>query len=471
MVIATAARSVLLGRQGSGNPRAATRVARLAVLASVIACGLLALSAGYAVPLVFGADFAPAVAPTMILCAATVLYACMIIYTAALLAQNRPGWSSGALVTGSVVGVVALLVCAPLGAVGAAIGSLAGYAATMAIAAVGVGRVPALRSVRMLTVPYDEDIRLIRDRTARIAAVLRRRAIPPARQHENPETTGTKENAPMPSSWTADVVAACRRLGPGSVGVAALIILAWLRVVPPQAVQFLTVGRPAFNSREVTGPHFSDLIGDGCTLLFLLLAVGLTGHGLWLRRPTGRRWVAVALAALLAIELAGLLRGQTPGAVAAAFPLAALAIWAQRPRTEVLGVIGVLGALTASGSMLFGAIRPDLALLSGTDAGEKQVLLGGLLAGPFLHSNVLGLALALSLAFVFYLRHPAVRWTCLALILGALVWTGSRTSQLAAGAVLLAYLLLRLFRSRSWPASRGRCGRGVAGDRDGGDHD
>ncbi|BCJ58252.1 O-antigen ligase family protein [Micromonospora endophytica] len=453
MVIATAARSVLMGRQGSAAPRAVTQVARLAVLATVIACAVLALSAGYAVPLVFGADFAAAVVPTIILCTATVLYACMIIFTAALLAHDRPIWSSGALVAGSVVGVLALLVLSPLGAVGAAIASLAGYAATTTMAAVGVRRVPALRSVRMLTVPYADDIRLIRERTARIAAVLRRPGVPTAGQREKPETTGTKENAPMPASMTARVVAAGRRLGPGTVGVGALFVLAWLRVVPPQVVQFLTGGRPAFNSREVTGSPVSDLIGDGLTLLFLLLAAGLTGHGLWRRGVTGRRWIAVALAALLAIEVAGLLRGQPPGAVAAALPLAALAIWAQRPPVEVLGVIGALGALTAFGSMVFAAIRPDLALLSGTAAGEKQVLLGGLLAGPYLHSNVLGLALALSLPFACYLRRPAARWACLALILGALVWTGSRTSQLAAGVVLLAYLLMRLLRGRSWPAS------------------
>ncbi|WP_157744653.1 O-antigen ligase family protein [Micromonospora viridifaciens] len=453
MVIATAARSMLMGRQASGDTRAATQVARLAVLASVVACGLLAVSAGFAVPLFFGADFAPAVVPTIILCAATVLYACMTIYTAALLAYNRPAWSSAALVAGSVVGVVALLVLAPLGAIGAAVASFASYAITMIIAALGVGRVPALRSLRMLTVPYDDDIRLIKEKTAGMVGVLRRTGPPPAGPDDVSGTVETEAAAPPPASRLARIVATGRRLGVGTLGVGALIILAWLRVVSSQTMQLVTAGRPAFNSREVPSSPVGDIIGDGFTLLFLLLAAGLAVHGLRRRRPAGYPWIAVALGALLAIELAGILRGQMPGAVAAAFPLAAIAIWAQRPQVAVLGTIGVLGGLTALGSMFFAAVRPDLALLSGAAAGDKRVLLGGLLTGPYLHSNVLGLALALSVAFVFCLRRPAVRWSCLVLILGALVWTGSRTSQLAAVAVVVLYLVMRLLPGRSWPAS------------------
>ncbi|SCL52938.1 Membrane protein involved in the export of O-antigen and teichoic acid [Micromonospora citrea] len=447
MVMATAARSMLMGRQASGDVRAATQVARLAVLASGVACSVLALIAGFAVPLVFGTAFTPAVAPTIILCAATVLYACMTIYSAALLAHNRPAWSSTALVTGSLAGVVALLVLARFGAVGAAVASFIGYAVTMIITALGVGRVPELRSLRMLTVPYDDDLRLIRNRVATITARLRRADVT-----GSGPGTGTPAEPPS-TSLVGRAVAAGHRLGPGTVGAAALIVVAWLRIVSAQTMQLLTAGRPTFNSREVGGSPVADLIGDGLTLLYLLLAAGLAAHGLWRHRPTGYRWLAVALAALLAIECAALLHGQTPGAVAAAFPLTAIAIWAQRPRTAVLGVIGALAGLTALGSMIFAVVRPDLALLTGAAAGDKTVLLGGLLTGPYLHSNVLGLALALGVAFVFYLRHPALRWTCLALILVALYWTGSRTSQLAAAAVVGSYLAIRLLRGQSWPAS------------------
>ncbi|MEU3453001.1 O-antigen ligase family protein [Micromonospora sp. NPDC006766] len=453
MVIATAARTVLMGRPASGDPRAANQVARLAVLASAVVCVLLAVSAGFAVPLVFGADFAPAVLPTAILSAGTLCYACMSVYSAALLAHNRPGWSSTALVTGSLVGVLALLVLAPLGAVGAALASVAGYAVAMIIAGVAVDRVPALGSLRMLTVPYPDDVRLMQRKVARMAEGMRRPAAATGGGIDAPEAAAAGGASTSASAALAHAVALYRRLGPGTVGVGALIVLAWARMLAPQVMQLLDTGRPDFNSKEALVPALGEALGNGLTLLFLLVAAGLGAHGLWRRRPAGRRWLAVGLAAPLAIEVAGLLNGQLPGPVAAAFPLAAVAIWAQRPREEVLGVIGVLGGLTALGSMLFAAVRPDLALLSGEAAGEKSVLLGGLLAGPYLHSNVLGLALALSVAFVFQLRPPLLRWTCLTLILAALLWTGSRTSQLAVGAILLSYLLVRLLRGRSWPVS------------------
>ncbi|SCG68642.1 O-antigen ligase family protein [Micromonospora coxensis] len=453
MVVATAARTVLMGRPAGESSRDTTQVARLAVLASVVICGLLALSAGFAVPLVFGADFTPAVAPTVILCAGTLLYACMTIYSAALLAHNRPGWSSAALVTGSVVGILALLALAPLGAVGAALASLAGYAVAMIIAGVAVGRVPALGSLRMLTVPYEGDVRLVKEKVARMLEGVRPTAAAVGGGADKADLPGTGSPATSAGSPVSRAVALYRRIGPGTTGVAVLIVLAWTRVLAPQVMQLVDTGRPAFNSREDLVPPLGEAAGNGLTLLFLLLAAGLGVHGLWRRRPAGWRWLAVGVAPLLAVEVAGLLHGQTPGPVAVALPLAAFAIWAQRPREEVLGVIGVLGGLTALVSMVFAAARPDLALISGAAAGEKSVLLGGLLAGPYLHSNVLGIALALSVAFVFHLRHPGLRWTCLALILAALLWTGSRTSQLAVGAVLLTYVLLRLFRHRSWPAS------------------
>ncbi|WP_432835554.1 lipopolysaccharide biosynthesis protein [Dactylosporangium sp. CA-092794] len=176
MVIATAARTVLLGRSGSADPRRETQFARLAVAASVFACGFLALIATVAVPFVFGAEFTPAVKPTLILCLATVLYTNMTLFTAVLLANGKAGWSSTALVAGSVCGVVMLFVLAPLGAVGAALASLVGYGVSVVVAAVALRRAGTSHSLRMLTVLYRDDLVMLQDQLiSRVNAVAPRR--------------------------------------------------------------------------------------------------------------------------------------------------------------------------------------------------------------------------------------------------------------------------------------------------------
>lgn len=420
MVIATAARTVLMGRPSTDDPRRATRVARLAVAASVGACAFLAAIAAVAVPWVFGAAFAPAVLPTVILCAGTTLYTSMVIFSAVLLANNRAGWSSAALVTGSVVSIALLFLLSSMGAVGAAVASLAGYGVSVIVAAWALGKVPEGGSPRMLTVPYKDDVRAVRTRLAALS-----------------ETRLGRLDLP-------------------TLAVGTLIVLAWLRVVLPQLAQLFVNGRPEFNSRENLVPALADRAGDAITLLFLAVAAALAVSGFWGRRPDHLRWLLLPVAPLVAIGVSGVVNHQPQGIVTVALPLAAVAIWLRPPDPRVLATFGVLGAVTAAGSVLLALVRSDLALLSGADAGAKEVLLGGLLAGPYAHSNVLGIALALSLPFVFCLRHAALRWGSVAVILFALFWTGSRSSQLAAAAVVATYLAYHLVKHtslRAWVLS------------------
>jgi O-antigen/teichoic acid export membrane protein len=421
MVIATAARTVLMGRPATSDPRAATRVARVAVLASVLACGVLAGTAGLAVPLVFGRAFAPAIGPTVILCAATVLYTCMVIFGAVLLAHGRAGWSSTALVTGCAAGIGLLVLLAPRGAVGAAIASLCGYGVSAAVAARAVRGVAGVVSLRMLTVPYREDL-------DSLAAEVR--GSPVAR-------------------WVS-------RVGVETCAVGALFVLAWLRVLVPQMIQLFTSGRPEFNSRDDMAPAASDIVGEALSLAFILLAAFLVARGIR-AGTTGRLWwLAGCVAPLLAIELSSLLAREVPSVVSIALPLAAVAIWLQPPGPRVLAVIGTISAATAAISIVLALVRPDLALLSGDDAGDKTMILGGLLAGPYLHSNVLGIVLTLSAPFIFCIRPRLVRLCSLAVVLFALFWTGSRASQLATAAMLVTYgcyLFLRHGRQRLWLVS------------------
>jgi O-antigen/teichoic acid export membrane protein len=414
MVIATAARTVLMGRPATTDRRRATVAARLAVTASVLACGLLMLAIPVALPWFFGHAFGPAVVPAMILCAATTLYTGAVILSAVLLVGDRAAWSSTALVLGAGVGVGLLLLLAPLGATGAALASLGGYGIAMVIASWAIHRSGLPYTVRMLTIPYRQDAR---------TAVEWLRGLGqrwPARYRPPPfETTAA----------------------------AALIVLAWLRILVPDVIQLATTGRPAFNAR-VAVPASVNAAGDLLSLLFILVAAALVVSGVARRRWYRPHWLAVVLAPLVAIALAGLLDGDGPELVWIALPLAALGIWLRPPERGVLATFGVLAGITAAGSVLLAAVLPRVGLLSGSAAGAKGGLFGGLLAGPYPHSNVLALALALALPFVFDIGRPFPRRACLVMVLAALVWTGARGGQFAAVMVLSAWLVRRRFPGR-----------------------
>jgi O-antigen/teichoic acid export membrane protein len=157
-----------MGRATGDSPAESTFVARLAVAGSVLACGFLAAIAVVAVPFVFGRPFAPAVAPTIILCGATVFYTLMMLLTAVLLAEGHARWSSTALVAGSLVTLGGIFGLATFGAVGAAFASLGGYTTSVIIAALALSRTGTPYTLRMLAVPYPKDFTVAWRKLARL---------------------------------------------------------------------------------------------------------------------------------------------------------------------------------------------------------------------------------------------------------------------------------------------------------------
>ncbi|MGX4653453.1 lipopolysaccharide biosynthesis protein [Micromonospora sp. SCSIO 07396] len=160
-VVATAARTILMGGADAEGVTSVLWVARMALPAAAFGCAVLAAGAGLLVPRFFGVAFAPAVLPTVILCAATVVYTCVQVFSALLLAHGEPARSSAALVAGSLTGVLLLVVLAPLGAVGAALASLVGYVVAAGAAARSVRRLVVVPSLRAVTVLYAADLRLL----------------------------------------------------------------------------------------------------------------------------------------------------------------------------------------------------------------------------------------------------------------------------------------------------------------------
>ncbi|WP_370591677.1 O-antigen ligase family protein [Quadrisphaera oryzae] len=108
----------------------------------------------------------------------------------------------------------------------------------------------------------------------------------------------------------------------------------------------------------------------------------------------------------------------------------------RRAGEEDFDVFGYLALAVGGLSLILAFSVPDVALVVSGVSEDKPLLFGTLLAGPFTQSNVLGLFLVAGLPFTLELRRRRSRWLGGALIVWALLWTGSRTSLTAAACVV-----------------------------------
>ncbi len=251
-----------------------------------------------------------------------------------------------------------------------------------------------------------------------------------------------------------------RRIGWQTLGIGLLIVLGWCRQTVT-LVQLFETGRPKFNARATVGAA-AEMAGDLCSLAFIGLAGAITVWGLLKGQAGNRAVLLIVLIPWLTLELSRLLNDQPPTAVALAYPLAATAIWWGKPHRDVFKVFAVLTIITAAGSMLLAVVKPELALITGNARGAKEGLLGGLLAGPYLHSNVLGIALALGLPFLFGIKGLALRLAGFAVVAGALAWTGSRSSQAAAAVAVVLYLVIKRLPGLTAKLTTAAAGAGLA---------
>lgn len=225
-------------------------------------------------------------------------------------------------------------------------------------------------------------------------------------------------------------------------GIRLLIILAWLRVVTPSVLQLLLTGRTPPGRRELPMPEIGTAAAQGIGLLFLAVALVLLIASINRRPARHFGWLAAALAPWAALQVSHLLAGGTPDIWAAAYPAAAVAIWLRPPAIQVLATIGALTAVSAAASLLLLVAAPDLAMYASGE-GVKTMYESGLLAGIYPHANMLGMAMALGIPFVFLIQRPKVRLWCLVLSVGVLLATASRSSLAAAAVAVLLYLLMR----------------------------
>lgn len=129
----TAVGQAIFPRVADGESSLVGRTSRVGLALISITCAIGALIIPFALPFLFGPSFEDAVAPALILLAATVAYSGAGILGTALSTRDRPGIPGLGEVWAIVVTVVGLLILLPrLGGVGAALVSVAAYSINFA---------------------------------------------------------------------------------------------------------------------------------------------------------------------------------------------------------------------------------------------------------------------------------------------------------------------------------------------------
>lgn len=172
------------------------------------------------------------------------------------------------------------------------------------------------------------------------------------------------------------------------------------------------------------------------SLLALLMALTLSAHRLGRLRIGPLMVVAALWFILVGLHL---ITGSLPFTAKHFVFLVLLTVTtAVTPDPRILfRLFAVLTVLMAAGSIAFGLASPD-AFMSQTwaDSSAKGILPGGILAGPYSHSNALGLSLALGLPFVVTQLRGITRFAGLSLTVVGLVWSASRISLISSVAIL-----------------------------------
>lgn len=141
--------------------------------------------------------------------------------------------------------------------------------------------------------------------------------------------------------------------------------------------------------------------------------------------------------------------------------LLALTIWSIQPQLEDLRLLGIAGMVIVAISL---ALLPSgKAWMPAADIvlQEKAIIGTQLLAGPFGQSNVLGMALGVTMPFVFLFRRVGTRLAAFGLMGFFLVLTGSRSTLVGIAGALVIALVMACVRDRLLSGIIGLLGAGA----------
>lgn len=225
------------------------------------------------------------------------------------------------------------------------------------------------------------------------------------------------------------------------IRVTALVIIgALVLAVAPEAITHLTVKQDPFLDASTDAPiaHLARFAGSAL-LLGLYSAIALM-------HSRADRDISGALIVLLALNLPYLVAPDLPGGgdllKIGLANVAVLALWNMAAPIAQLKWVPITVALIALYSIVGGLVLPDYFMYN--QQSEKALVAGWEIAGPFGHSNVLGMYCGLAFTLTPLISRPRWRLFGAAVIFAAAVLSAARTSVIAAALVGLFWLLCSL---------------------------
>lgn len=262
----------------------------------------------------------------------------------------------------------------------------------------------------------------------------------------------TGEPERRPRSLSTFLAAPVRRLGShasdpraGNRAFALLIVTAMGLVVIPEAINHLIVKHApdlgiekALVTAETPIAGLARWAGSAVLLGVAALVVLMRGH-----RNRDVTWLFVLL---LALNLPYLIGPERPGPADVVkiglANLVLLAIWNVGARIAELKWIPILMAGVGAYSIIGGLIIPEYMMYNLVS--RKSLVAGWELAGPFGQSNALGMYCAIAFSLVPLIVSTRWRVVCGSILIATIVASATRTALIAAGFVVVWWLLCRL---------------------------
>ncbi|WP_082963302.1 O-antigen ligase family protein [Mycolicibacterium peregrinum] len=219
-----------------------------------------------------------------------------------------------------------------------------------------------------------------------------------------------------------------------------VIIGALALAVAPEAITHLTVKQDPFLDASTDAPvaHLARFAGSA-------LLLGLYSAVVLMRGRLNRDIVGV-LMVLLALNLPYLVSPELPPPAdllkIGLANVAVLALWKMAAPISQLKWVPIIVAAIAVYSIVGGLLLPDYFMYN--QQSEKALVAGWELAGPFGHSNVLGMYCGLAFTLTPLINHSRWRLFSAAALFAVAVLSAARTSVIAASLAGLFWLLCSL---------------------------